>query len=143
MKSPKCISLAVAFLVTMNACAGPPNRAPSKQFDEVSITLPVRIPSWLNDQELEKAKQLALAGDLTASYCLAREYGISARSGDPERRYWILIAAENGDADAMTIISAIYGADKNPRTHDRADFWQLRAESTRSHEDVDCHNAFR
>ena len=141
MNSPKWISLAVTLLFTMDACAVPPDRASSKQSDQESVTLPVRTPFWLNDQELAKAKRLTLAGDLTASYCLARHYGISARSDDPERPYWILMAAENGDADSMMSISLIYRTGKDVRARDRAEFWRLRAEATRSHENVDCHKS--
>ena len=140
MNSLKWISIAGTLLVTMSACAVPSDRASPKQSDEETITLPVRTPFWLNDQELAKAKRLALGGDLAASYCLAGHYGIAAQD-DPERLYWILIAAENGDADAMMSISLIYSGGKDARARDRAEFWRLRAESTRSQVNVDCHRS--
>ena len=141
MNSLKWIRLAGVFLVTMNACAVPSDRVSSKQSDQETITLPVRTSFWLNDQELAKFKRLALDGDLVASNCLANYYAFEAHSDDPDGPYWILIAAENGDADSMMSISLIYGAGKDARARDRAEFWRLRAESTRSQVNVDCHRS--
>jgi hypothetical protein len=141
MNSLKWISFATALLATMCACAIPKDRTSSKQSDQETIVLPVRTPFWLDDQELAKAKELALVGDLPASFCIARHYSYAARLDDPDRQFWVLIAAENGDSGAMMMISQDYRTGKDARARSRAEFWRLRAEATRSQVNVDCHRS--
>jgi hypothetical protein len=97
-----------------------------------------RNSHWLSDEQLVKRKRLVLAGDLASSYCLANHYSYAAPLHDPERSYWILLAAENGDADAMMKISEIYRTGDDLRARARAEFWRVRAEATKSQVDVDC-----
>lgn len=137
------ISSAVCLAVMVTSCVSAQNGSRPDGTEVERITLPVRTPHWLNDQELSGFKQLALIGDLPASYCLAKHYGVEGNPNDPERTYWILIAAENGDASAMTIISEIFRTGRDKRARERAEFWRLRAESTRSQANINCHGAVR
>jgi hypothetical protein len=140
MSAIRWILPVVCLAIWITGCAATPHAASqSEELDVETITLPVRTPFRLNDLELQRAKRLALVGDLPASYCIANHYAFEADAKDPDRSFWILIAAENGDAGAMTMISEIYRTGRDARLHDRSEFWRLRAEATRSQEHIDCH----
>lgn len=47
-----------------------------------------------------------------------------------ETEYWITIAAENGNSDAMQMISIRLANKKNPRDMTRAKYWKERATRT-------------
>jgi hypothetical protein len=138
MSTFKWMSSVICLAIVIPGCAVAPNASRPAEEEVERITLPVRTPFWLNSQELNRFKRLALLGDLPASTCITGHYA-EVDAKDPERSFWILIAAENGDADAMTLISAIYRRGTDARLRDRSEFWRLRAEAKRSQEHIDCH----
>jgi hypothetical protein len=136
MSSRKSV-MSIAALV-LCAAAVPSDRSSSKQPDIETVVTKVGGSHFLGKELRKKLERLALAGDLRASYCVANYYAYVANSGNPDRLYWILIAAENGDANAMMKISLEYQNGKDLRSRERAEFWRLRAEATRSQENVIC-----
>jgi len=130
-----CLAALAIALTTLMVWAA---SAPSP--DEEIVTSPDRIGGahYLNVSERRKFEQLALKGDLPASYCIANHYAYAANRG-LDQEFWILIAAENGDSNAMMKISIHYENSKDQRTRDRAEFWRLRALATASQANVDCH----
>jgi hypothetical protein len=83
----------------------------------------------LSEAELQYHKARALLGDAISGYCLAMHFSFSA-SENSETEYWITIAAENGNSDAMQMISIRLANKKNPRDSSRAKYWKERAAKT-------------
>src|SRR5687767_10933857 len=99
-----------ALMIILGATAGSAACAPM-----VYTTVPIKNIHRLNAEELRAFQQLALAGDLTASNCLTNHYALGASEDDPDAHYWILIGAENGDADSMMVISLVFEKSKVQR----------------------------
>jgi len=137
--SPRKFAIFIAALtIVLCTAAVPSDHSPSKQSDVETVVANVGGSHFLGKELRTKLEGLALAGDLRASYCVANYYAYVANSDNPDRLYWILIAAENGDANAMMKISLEYQNGKDLRSRERAEFWRLRAEATRSQENVSC-----
>lgn len=100
--------------------------------DEQGKALPVESgPSIysLSEAELQYHKGRALLGDPTSGYCLAMHFSFSA-SENSETEYWITVAAENGNSDAMQMLSIQLSNKRNPRDSSRAKYWKERAAKT-------------
>jgi hypothetical protein len=105
------------------ACASPPSGQESEGIPMVNG--PSVAIYALTGAELQFHKPRAVAGDLVSAYCVAMHFWYLDIE-NPEARYWITIAAENGDSSAMQMVSLLLGAKNNPQDMSRSKYWKDR-----------------
>lgn len=110
--------------------------APREQF---SVTPKSSAEDFsLTTKDLYRHSSLAISGSISSGHCLALYYGFARDPNDPDSQYWIEIAAQNGDPDAMMLLAGILDQSGIARDKARATFWRDRAAKSQPIEDVKC-----
>lgn len=93
----------------------------------------------LNSEELSRYGQLALGGDQNAGLCMAQHFMFIGSDDRAALRYWVSIAAENGNPLAMQMLALYLASTGSADDQARSAFWKARArESWRSDSITEC-----
>lgn len=115
--------------------------AQSKSTDQV-LEMPGKpsvVKFKLNSEELSRYGDLALNGDQNAGLCMAQHFMFIGFKDQAALRFWLLVAAENGNPLAMQMLAMYLDSTGSAEDQKRSRFWKAREmESWRSDSIREC-----